>query len=90
PSGRWSQDSGDPHRAPKEPGECLWQGELVADGSGGFSLHGPGGPQGEPWPLITLEPALNQWLQEQHSPGPVSLMGCANPWGPWLRVSRLA
>ncbi|MFM9088216.1 MAG: FAD-dependent oxidoreductase, partial [Cyanobium sp.] len=90
PSGRWSQDSGDPHRAPKEPGECLWQGELLADGSGGFSLHGPGGPQGEPWPLITLEPALNQWLQEQHSPGPVSLMGCANPWGPWLRVSRLA
>ncbi|MEB3302102.1 MAG: FAD-dependent oxidoreductase [Cyanobacteriota bacterium] len=90
PEGRWSALAGDPHQAPSEPGERLWQGTLVADGSGGFSLHGPKGPAGEPWPLITLEPALNAWLQQQSSPCPVALVGCANPWGPWLRVSRLA
>jgi hypothetical protein len=90
PSGRWSSLPGDPHRAPVEPGERLWQGTLVADGLGGFALHGPRGPGGEPWPVITLEPALNDWLQEQSLPCPVSLVGCANPWGPWLRVSRLA
>jgi hypothetical protein len=90
PSGRWSPLPGDPHRAPVEPGERLWQGTLEADGFGGFVLQGPRGPGGEPWPVITLEPALNDWLQEQSLPCPVALVGCANPWGPWLRVSRLA
>jgi hypothetical protein len=90
PTGRWSPQADDPHRAPVEPGERLWQGELLADGEGGFSLHGPTGPNGEPWPLITLEPAMNDWLQRQPTPAPVALVGCANPWGPWLRVSRLA
>lgn len=90
PSGRFSAHPGDPHLAPAEPGERLWQGLLVADAQGGFALHGPSGPGGEPWPLITLEPALHDWLLEQGAPAPVALMGCANPWGPWLRVSRLA
>jgi len=90
PTGRWSSLAGDPRLAPSEPGERLWQGELVADGQGGFLLHGPPGLNGEPWPLITLEPALNDWLQRQSTPCPVALVGCANPWGPWLRVSRLA
>ncbi|MEB3243112.1 MAG: FAD-dependent oxidoreductase [Cyanobacteriota bacterium] len=90
PSGRWSPQPGDPHRAPPESGERLWRGELVADGEGGFSLAGPGGPNGGPWPLITLEPAMNDWLARQATPCPVALVGCANPWGPWLRVSRLA
>jgi len=89
-SGRWSPQDADPHQAPGEPGERLWQGELMADGQGGYALHGPMGPVGQPWPLITLEPALNIWLQAQHTPCPVALIGCANPWGPWLRVSRLA
>ena len=89
PSGRWEQQAGDPYRAPREPGERLWQGQLLADGQGGFSLEGPRGPDGKPWPLITLEPALNAWLAAQRTPCPVALIGCANPWGPWLRVSRL-
>ncbi len=89
-SGRWGAQGGDPHQAPEEPGERLWQGELEADGQGGYVLHGPMGPGGEPWALITLEPALNDWLQAQPTPCPVALIGCANPWGPWLRVSRLA
>ncbi len=90
PSGRWSRDPGDPHQAPSEPGERLWTGTLMADGQGGFTLQGPPGPGGEPWPLITLEPALNDWLHGQSTPCAVALVGCANPWGPWLRVSRLA
>jgi hypothetical protein len=89
PGGRWSPEPGDPRWAPSEPGERLWQGDLVGDGQGGFSLHGPAGPGGEPWPLITLEPALNDWLRRRSTPCPVAVVGCANPWGPWLRVSRL-
>jgi hypothetical protein len=79
----------DPHAAPPEPGERRWQGKLVADGEGGFWLEGCRGPDGEPWRLITLEPALHAWLLAGPPRGPVTLMGCANPWGPWLRVSRL-
>ena len=80
----------DPMRAPAEPGERLWEGELQPDGEGGVCLAGPRDPAGEPWRLITLEPALHRWLAEQQRPCPVQLIGCANPWGPWLRVSRLA
>jgi hypothetical protein len=40
--------------------------------------------------VITLEPALNAWLEQQERPRMVELIGCANPWGPWLRLSRLA
>ena len=87
--GHLADSAGDvlnPHQAPAEPGERLWQGELHADGEGGYSLE----VDGRPWPLITLEPALHHWLQQQDRPAPVALVGCANPWGPWLRVSRLA
>jgi hypothetical protein len=80
--------------APSEPGERLWQGELRPDGQGGFSLvlvEGMPECQGcQVWPLITLEPALHAWLLAQERPRNVALIGCANPWGPWLRVSRLA
>ncbi len=77
---------GDPtfHRPPTEPGERLWRGRLVPDGAGSYELQGETGA----WPVITLEPALHRWLQDLDAPTPVSLMGCANPWGPWLRVSR--
>ena len=63
---------------------------VVADGEGAYRLQGCPGPDGEPWRLITLEPALQDWLAAGASADPVSLVGCANPWGPWLRVSRLA
>jgi hypothetical protein len=69
-----------------EPGERLWQGELDPDGEGGYGLR----VGQRRWPLITLEPALHHWLLEQRQRRPVALIGCANPWGPWLRVSRLA
>jgi hypothetical protein len=76
----------DASQAPPEPDEQLWQGELIHDGTGAFSLR----VDGVSWPLITLEPALHAWLSAQERPRTVSLIGCANPWGPWLRVSRLA
>ena len=76
----------DPTSAPAEPGERLWQGELDPDGEGGYGLL----VGRRRWPLITLEPALHHWLREQRQRRPVALIGCANPWGPWLRLSRLA
>lgn len=75
-----------PHQAPAETGEQLWQGELHPDGDGGYSLQ----VDGRLWPLITLEPALHHWLQQQERATSAALIGCANPWGPWLRISRLA
>ena len=75
-----------PDQAPPEPGEQLWQGELIPDGEGGIQLA----TEGALWPVITLEPGLHRWLAAIERPRPVQLIGCANPWGPWLRVSRLA
>jgi hypothetical protein len=80
----------DPYTAPAEPGERLWQGELVVAAEGEFRLQGCAGPDGQPWRVITLEPALHEWLAMRSKVETVRLIGCANPWGPWLRVSRLA
>ena len=71
-----------------ERGEQLWQGLLRADGQGGYTLQLDDGSAS--WPVITLEPALHQWLSQQDRPQPAALIGCANPWGSWLRLSRLA
>ena len=73
--------------APPEPHERLWVGRLSPDGTGGFSLATA---DGQSWPVITLEPALNSWLERLDRPIQVELMGCLNPWGPWIRASRLA
>jgi hypothetical protein len=74
------------HAAPAEPHERIWQGELVPDGHGGFELRSGSSR----WMLITLEPSLQHWLKGLERGREVELIGCANPWGPWLRVSRLA
>ncbi|MEB3201492.1 MAG: FAD-dependent oxidoreductase [Synechococcus sp.] len=78
----------EPSEAPPEPGERLWQGVLQPDGDGGSRLVLADGSGS--WPVITLEPALHHWLAAQGQPRTAALIGCANPWGPWLRVSRLA
>ncbi len=70
---------------PPEPGERLWRGVVRPDGEGGYLLDGETGP----WPVITLEPALHHWLLGLDRPTPAALIGCANPWGPWLRMSRV-
>jgi len=73
------------HLAPSEPGERHFSGSLRADGAGGFQLEG----SGFSWPLITLEPGLNRWLRDLDGPRNVTVIGCLNPWGPWIRASRL-
>lgn len=79
--------------AAPEPGERLWSGWLQRGEAGRTTLvDRSGSSAGIPaagWPLITLEPALHHWLAAA-AEGPVRLVATANPWGPWLRVSRLA
>jgi hypothetical protein len=75
-----------PTGAPPEPHERLWEGWLHSDAAGRYTLETDSGA----WPVITLEPALNRWLQQLEAPRAARLVGCANPWGPWLRLSRLA
>ncbi|MCP9774556.1 FAD-dependent oxidoreductase [Cyanobium sp. WAJ14-Wanaka] len=80
---------------PSEPGESAWQGVITADGSGGFVFDcdasgGEGGAGGKArYPLITLEPELHDWLNGLDRPTSANLVGCLNPYGPWLRASRL-
>jgi hypothetical protein len=65
----------------------VFSGRLTPDGNGAFQLSIA---TGEVWPVITLEPSLHRWLAQLDQAREVELIGCANPWGPWLRVSRLA
>jgi hypothetical protein len=67
--------------------ERLWSGTLQADSSGGFHFTHD---SGEVWPVITLEPSMHHWLSQLDGSRTVELIGNANPWGRWLRVSRLA
>lgn len=87
----------DPRRSHAERLETLWSGMVAPDGQGGFQITVAPGPavdasgtEAHTWPLITLEPGLNRWLQDLERPTSARLIGCANPWGPWLRASRLA
>jgi hypothetical protein len=79
--------SPDTSSIPQEPHERVFSGRLTTDGNGGFQLSMA---TGEVWPVITLEPSLHSWLAQLDQNREVELIGCANPWGPWLRVSRLA
>ncbi|MFM7676710.1 MAG: FAD-dependent oxidoreductase, partial [Synechococcus sp.] len=81
----------EPAAVPPSPHERTWSGTLHPDGQGGYRLlPNDGTPDGPAWPVITLEPSLHQWLLAQERPRPVTLIAQANPWGPWLRASRLA
>ena len=71
---------------PPEPGEQRFDGLLEPDGHGGGVLD----CRGQRWPVITLEPALHQALLSLERPRQVALWGRLNPWGPWLRATRLA
>jgi hypothetical protein len=75
----------DPTAAPAARGERLFRGTLRQAAQGGWLLEGSDGS----WPLITLEPGLEGWIQAQALPRTVALIGCLNPWGPWIRASRL-
>ena len=43
----------------------------------------------EPCQLITLEPAVNDWLQTLDRPTRVELRGTQNPWGGWFCASSV-
>ncbi|WP_323270659.1 FAD-dependent oxidoreductase [Synechococcus sp. CCY9201] len=93
PTGTWMGPAQPGHQPPASPHERLWQGELRPDGQGGYRLRVSTPSQaeaGRDWPLITLEPELHQWLLQLDGPRSVRLIAHANPWGPWLRASRLA
>ncbi|MDA1246138.1 MAG: FAD-dependent oxidoreductase [Cyanobacteria bacterium] len=83
-----------PSQGCPEPRESLWQGRVRPDGQGRYTFVSNIDLRSDyakrEWPLISLEPGLNRWLQNLDKPTQAKLIGCANPWGPWLRVSRLS
>jgi hypothetical protein len=63
--------------------EELLMGRVSTTAEGGFQFSS----DDEHWPLITLEPAINAWLNQQDRPtGMVRVRVVRNPWGPWLRL----
>jgi hypothetical protein len=92
--GRPFQRPQSPSQGHPEPRESLWQGRVLPDGQGGYTFVSETDLSSDKakreWPLISLEPGLNRWLQNLDKPTQAKLIGCANPWGPWLRASRLA
>jgi hypothetical protein len=69
--------------APKDRHEELFIGTVRTTAEGGFQFITDAGH----WPVITLEPAINQWLHHQAgSSGTIRVRAVRNPWGPWLRL----
>jgi hypothetical protein len=69
--------------APTDHQEELLTGKVSSTAEGGFQFSS----DDEHWPLITLEPAINQWLlQQDRSTGMIRVRVVRNPWGPWLRL----
>ena len=69
--------------APTDHQEELLTGRVSTTAEGGFQFSSAD----EHWPLITLEPAINQWLlQQDRTTGMIGVRVVRNPWGPWLRL----
>jgi hypothetical protein len=66
--------------------EQQWSGTLGNTSDHTYALTVADGSH---WPVMTLEPFVNQQLNQLELPAEVELVASANPWGPWLRVSRL-
>ncbi|MEN9861224.1 MAG: hypothetical protein RLZZ515_1706 [Cyanobacteriota bacterium] len=66
--------------------EHLFEGVVVPDGTGCYSLLCG---KDERWPLITLEPCVQDWLSRVTRPATARLTAFTNPWGPWLRVTAV-
>ena len=43
----------------------------------------------EGFQVTTANDGEEGWIQAQALPRTVALIGCLNPWGPWIRASRL-
>jgi hypothetical protein len=80
-------DSAAQEPIPASRHEQQWSGTIQAEATGGFSFTTN---SGDVWPVITLEPSMHHWLSQLEGSRSVELIGNVNPWGPWLRVSRLA
>ncbi|WP_413327096.1 FAD-dependent oxidoreductase [Synechococcus sp. MIT S9503] len=65
---------------------AAWRGVVTPDEQGGFQIVPEGG---EPCQLITLEPAVNDWLQTLDRSTAAELRGTRNPWGGWFCASSL-
>jgi hypothetical protein len=83
--GRLTGEPLHPASPPAEPHERLFSGVFAGDADQGYGLDTADGR----WPLITLEPALAAHLAQLPAGSTLRAIGCANPWGPWLRLSRL-
>jgi hypothetical protein len=90
---RWLRDGsteahplagGNPAEAPPEPGEE----EVVMELSIEAADRWWGCSAGQRWPLISLEPAVQQQIASFNGKS-LRLRGRANPWGPWWRINRL-
>ncbi|NDD69905.1 MAG: FAD-dependent oxidoreductase, partial [Synechococcaceae bacterium WB9_4xC_028] len=64
----------------------LFEGVVVPDGMGHYSLLIENGAS---WPLITLEPSVQNWLTGVTRPTAARLKAVVNSWGPWLRVTSV-
>ena len=73
-----------PAPAPSEPGSCQQRLLIQIDGDRWWGDS----ESGERFPLITLEPQVQQVLPDHHGRW-LELEGCANPFGPWWRINRL-
>ncbi|QVV68363.1 FAD-dependent oxidoreductase [Synechococcus sp. LA31] len=72
------------HHSPSR--ERMIDGVVVPDGTGKYSvLCG----KDERWPLVTLEPCVQNWLSGVTRPTTARLTAFTNPWGPWLRVTSV-
>lgn len=70
---------------PHQKGEQLWSGVLNVKGEGRYEFE----TDGAVWPVITLEPVVQQWLCSVDGPRKVIFACHANHWGPWLRVNKV-
>jgi len=90
---RWLEDGpteadalagGSPAEAPPEPGEE----EVVMELSIEAADRWWGCSAGQRWPLISLEPAVQERIASFNGKN-LRLRGRPNPWGPWWRINRL-
>jgi len=80
----------DPSSSPLDRAQQRLRGVLVPleEGVYAFDLEHPYSGRRR-WPVISLEPAIDGWLQRLDQPKSAEILGCFNPWGPWLRVSAV-
>jgi len=93
-SGSWQgASSGAAQSAPSaiDRARVQVQGTIRPMGDGSYAVDLAEATWGRTrWSVITLEPCVDQWLEDLDGPRQVELLGCFNPWGPWLRVSAIS